>query len=660
MRRLRKSGAWDKAGSHGRTVIALAATAVAGLAACSSTPKYANPVELYRSAAGFSLNDDTSGERNAQNLAAGSNEPYPNLGTVPPPPDRALSSIDRQKLQQGLTEDRTQAKQRDADLRGSGTAAPGAPTPITRPSFAANGDAAVAETKRKGEPSRPGARAGADSNAGTRHRTTAGSEPAAQETALNSPEIHALPEGDTPRPAPPPPSLPLPEKARKSPPDQASKATPNGTAAKRPAPASQTADMARPRPTAPATSPAEPAASVPPPPSDLMTSPPSKMAAVEPMAPPLPPAAAMTVPGASSLPPLGASDAKKPPSEPTAALDPLRPASAPEVGVGTPQPPAAAPAIPPADPAARIPPPPGDMMMPPPGKSATVEPMPAPATADSPPGLPPAAALSAPGASPLPPVGGGDAKKPPTEPTAALDPMRPPPPAPAFILPRAPSKTPEQQVALAPPSQSTPIIPLPAPVKTPEQQAAVTPPLQSTPTIPLPAPVKTPEQQAALLPSSQATPIIPLPAPSKTPEQQAALTPPPQATPRAPERDPAAAAPVPQPTGKGSTVSLQAAEINFAANGLTLTADDDRRLADVVKLYDKHGGVVRVVGYGRRAYGADAAQQELASFSKAIERANVVAKALAQLGLAANRIVVQAAPVGDGLGEDRAEVLLEF
>ena len=119
-------------------------------------------------------------------------------------------------------------------------------------------------------------------------------------------------------------------------------------------------------------------------------------------------------------------------------------------------------------------------------------------------------------------------------------------------------------------------------------------------------------------------------------------------------------APMPQPTGKGGTVSLQAAEINFAANGMALTEEDDRRLAGVVKLYDKHGGIVRVVGYGRRGFGADAAQQELASFSKAIERANVVARALAQLGLASNRIVVQAAPIGDGLGEDRAEVLIEF
>jgi outer membrane protein OmpA-like peptidoglycan-associated protein len=163
------------------------------------------------------------------------------------------------------------------------------------------------------------------------------------------------------------------------------------------------------------------------------------------------------------------------------------------------------------------------------------------------------------------------------------------------------------------------------------------------------APKPSSEQTAALDPARppQPSPALPpaVPTAAKPPEPQAALAPP--------------AAPLPAP-GRSGSVSMQAAEINFASNGLTLTPDDDRRLADVVKLYDKHGGLVRVVGYGRRGFGADAAQQELASFSKAIERANVVARALTQLGLASNRIVVQAAPIGDGLGEDRAEVMLEF
>jgi len=474
MRLPRKSGAWDKADLRGCAVIVLAATAVAGLAACSSSS--VNPVELYRSAAGFTLNDDASGERNAQNLAAGSNEPYPNLGTVPPPPDRAMSSIDRQKLQQGLAQDRTEARQSDADLRGSGTAT-AAPTPITRPS-PAGGDA-TGGIKHPADSSLPGARARANGA----HRTPAGSEAAPQESALSSPDVHAIPEGDTPRPAPPPPYLPPPEKARKPAPAQPGKSAPGAAAAKRPEPTPQISAAT------PSVPPAAPVASVPPPPpSDMTTPSPNSMAAVA----PVPPPALDPVPSLSSGAPNAPLDAASP--APRAASDPQK--------------------------------------------------------------------LSA-------------------EQMAALDPARSPPAA------------------------------------------------------------------------------VPVPTAPKMPERQATLPPAPQAAPRVAEPD-QAPAPTPQRTGKGGTVSLQAAEISFADNGMTLTAEDDQRLAGVVKLYDKHGGIVRVVGYGRRGFGTDAAQQELASFSKAIERANVVARALAQLGLASNRIVVQAAPIGDGLGEDRAEVLIEF
>ncbi len=505
----RISGGWDKAGDRGRAV-ALALTAAAGLAACSSTPKYVNPVELYRSAAGFTLNDDTTGERNAQNLEAGRNQPYPNLGTVPPPPDRAMSSIDRQKLQQGLADDRAQAKQSDADLRASRGAAAGAPTPITRPSSATDG-AAPTETKRNADPSLVGERPEARS---ARRRSPSGSEPAPQETALNSPIVHAMPEGDTPRPAPPPPSLPPPEKARKSAADQAAKSSPAPTTAKRPSPAPQTAAADLPRPTA---SPAD-------------------------ARPPRSPSPA---------------DAAKAETTPAAAPTPATPSTAP------------------ADQAMRIPPPPpADMMMPAPDK------------------------------------------------TAAAEPARPAPPVP---LVAAPAEAPKAAAAPA------------APADTVAPAAPWPPPLGPSDTEKSP-----PEQIAALDPVRPPLPAAaPAPTAANTPEQQAALEPPPRQS-------------------RPGSVSMQAAEIKFAGSGLTLTPDDDRRLADVVKLYDKHGGVVRIVGYGRRGYGADAAQQELASFSKAIERANVVAKALTQLGLASNRIIVQAAPIGDGLGEDRAEVLLEF
>ena len=579
----RISGGWDKAGGR---AVALAMTAAAGLAACSSTPKYVNPVELYRSAAGFTLNDDTTGERNAQNLEAGRNQPYPNLGTVPPPPDRAMSSIDRQKLQQGLVDDRAQAKQGDADLRSSRGAAvsDGAPRPITRPSSATDG-AAPTETKRNADPSLTSGRS--DANSAWR-RSPSGSEPAPQETALTSPAAHAMPEGDTPRPAPPPPSLPPPEKARKPAADQAAKSPP-ATIAKRPSPAPQTAAADRQRPTA------------------------SSADAASPRSP-------------------SPADVAKAGTAPPAAPTPTAPSPAP------------------ADQAMRIPPPPpGDMMMPTPDKMAAASParpVPPPAVAppvdapkvaaapvvkaDPPPSLPPAPVTPA---TPWPPsLGPSDTPKSPPEQTAALSPAPPPQHSPAAV-PTAIPQTPEPQAGSWPPSLG----PSDAPKSLPEQTAALDP-------------SRLPQQPPAVAPAPTAV---------KPPEQQAALSPPLQAVPRTQESEPAIATPPPRPSKPGS-VSLQAAEIKFAGNGLTLTPDDDRRLGDVVKLYDKHGGVVRVVGYGRRGYGADAAQQELASFSKAIERANVVAKALTQLGLASNRIVVQAAPIGDGLGEDRAEVLLEF
>src|SRR5216684_1454115 len=531
----RISGGWDKAGGR---AVALAMTAAAGLAACSSTPKYVNPVELYRSAAGFTLNDDTTGERNAQNLEAGRNQPYPNLGTVPPPPDRAMSSIDRQKLQQGLVDDRAQAKQGDADLRSSRGAAvsDGAPRPITRPSSATDG-AAPTETKRNADPSLTSGRS--DANSAWR-RSPSGSEPAPEETALTSPAAHAMPEGDTPRPAPPPPSLPPPEKARKPAADQAAKSPP-ATIAKRPSPAPQTAAADRQRPTA------------------------SSADAASPRSP-------------------SPADVAKAGTAPPAAPTPTAPSPAP------------------ADQAMRIPPPPpGDMMMPTPDKMAAAAPArPVPPPAVAPP-------VDAPKVAAAPVV---KADPPPSLPPAPVTPATPWPPS------LGPSDTPK-----SPPEQTAALSPAPPPQHSPA--------------------------------------AAPAPTAVKPPEQQAALSPPLQAVPRTQESEPAIATPPPRPSKPGS-VSLQAAEIKFAGNGLTLTPDDDRRLGDVVKLYDKHGGVVRVVGYGRRGYGADAAQQELASFSKAIERANVVAKALTQLGLASNRIVVQAAPIGDGLGEDRAEVLLEF
>jgi outer membrane protein OmpA-like peptidoglycan-associated protein len=166
-----------------------------------------------------------------------------------------------------------------------------------------------------------------------------------------------------------------------------------------------------------------------------------------------------------------------------------------------------------------------------------------------------------------------------------------------------------------------------------------------------------------MLPHGESSRTAP-PAPTRAPpQQQAAVLPPPR--PASPNRTPVV--PTAQPSimrlpGKAATVSVEAAEIGFAQDGRSLTAADGQRLADAAKLYKQAGGRLRVIAYGRRGYGADAAEQELASFGEALDRANAVAQALAKLGVSPARITVQAAPefVAGGLAAGRAEVLLEY
>ena len=95
---------------------------VLGLAAC-------NPVETWRDWTGASKNDpDPETTPNTQNLAAGEATDYPNLATVPPPPNRALTAAEREKLTQSLIADRTNARYSDEKLR-AGFPAVSAPAP---------------------------------------------------------------------------------------------------------------------------------------------------------------------------------------------------------------------------------------------------------------------------------------------------------------------------------------------------------------------------------------------------------------------------------------------------------------------------------------------------------------------------------------------------
>ena len=93
-----------------------------GVAGCSNVPDAVNPVSWYRDVTGISKNDDLGKGQNEQNLAEGSNEPYPNLGSVPSAPDAQLSGVDRDKLVKSLVADRNNAQYSADNLRAGDVA----------------------------------------------------------------------------------------------------------------------------------------------------------------------------------------------------------------------------------------------------------------------------------------------------------------------------------------------------------------------------------------------------------------------------------------------------------------------------------------------------------------------------------------------------------
>ena len=178
------------------------------LAGCEHVPDAVNPVAWYRGATGTSQSDaQDANPHNQQNLEAGSKQPYPNLATVPNAPTAATSTIDRDKLAQGLAADRTNAKYNNEELQAGSQLASIAPPPpplaLKPPGIAAS------NTPSSATPAAP-----ATDNASLRQATgTRGSAPPPAESTLASPTIPSTPQGQIPPPPPPPPEV-----ARTSPP----------------------------------------------------------------------------------------------------------------------------------------------------------------------------------------------------------------------------------------------------------------------------------------------------------------------------------------------------------------------------------------------------------------------------------------------------------
>jgi outer membrane protein OmpA-like peptidoglycan-associated protein len=211
-------------------------TVLFGLAAC-------NPVDAWRDLTGASRNDpDPDTTPNSRNLAAGEAADYPNLATVPPPPNRAMTAAEREKLTQSLIADRANARHTDEQLRAGFTAAsaappppPALPAPVAEPGAAQPGPSAPASSMApsaassppvgptpagaavtasggplpgtEGAPRRAGGKTLAGPGEGLRKQGKP-PEPGPTESSLEMPQARATPQPEQIQPAPPKPQLP--------------------------------------------------------------------------------------------------------------------------------------------------------------------------------------------------------------------------------------------------------------------------------------------------------------------------------------------------------------------------------------------------------------------------------------------------------------------
>ena len=231
-------------------------------------------------------------------------------------------------------------------------------------------------------------------------------------------------------------------------------------------------------------------------------------------------------------------------------------------------------------------------------------------------------------AAPSAPVAPAPASAPPTTVASAVAPPETavpdttaPPPASARQRGRQPKEAPPQESSL-----QMPVIPT-----VPEGEATQPPP--PTPHLgPAPS-VQTPATTAAV--------AVPVPAPPPPVPAMAAPAPPPPLIPAATEVKRAQAA-----------ASVAAFDL---ADPPRLVADQRARLGQVAEAFRSKPGTVKIVAY---AAPAPAGAEQLASFRAALDRAQVVAAALAEAGIPSNKIQTEASPAGAGASVGRVEVRL--
>lgn len=279
-----------------------------------------------------------------------------------------------------------------------------------------------------------------------------------------------------------------------------------------------------------------------------------------------------------------------------------------------------------------------------------------------------AAALAAPPPAPPPlappPVpaaatGGGAAGAAAPSPTAS-------PPAPKATAAAVPATVPftggvSSSPASAPPAATASAAPAPRagapatgrratgepPEPGPMESSLQTPAVGSTPQ---PGQPQTPPPLAPQVSWTSATP-----ARTPPPAVMASANPQPAPAPATP------AAPLPPspPQGKPTIpfVTTTIATIDFPGGSTSLGVADRQTIARAAAQFNQNPGTIRVVAYAA-ATAAGAGQAQLASYQTALDRAQVVAAALTQAGIPANKVQTQAAPAETAAQAGRVEIRL--
>jgi hypothetical protein len=170
------------------------------------------------------------------------------------------------------------------------------------------------------------------------------------------------------------------------------------------------------------------------------------------------------------------------------------------------------------------------------------------------------------------------------------------------------------------------------------------PPPPALPAAPLPAAAAAPLPAAVANMMPQPPPPVPVLAPVAPPPPAANANPKPDAQRKA------------EPKRAPSATTVATLDIPVAAVGAAPTGQDRAQIERIAGLYRANPGTVRVIGYAAGPAAGAAGGDPLAGYHAALDRAQVVAKALAEAGIPGGKIQTEAAPAAGARAPGRVEI----